>query len=293
MLDVSDIYILKTIAETGSINKAAERLFMSQPTLSKRISRLEKVLNVELFHRGSTGMKTTQVTDYLINNGQQIQSQLDAMRRHVQLLSDLEGGELHIGVSPVIEQIYFPKVLLDFVEESKNIKISFRVEKTKTLIEHVANGELDIAIGPFESEAIPTDLNFTQIQSEPIVFVVRQGHPILANGKPAEMSELLQLPGIGPELNASAKTFFENQGLPSEIQITCDNYQIARSVVMTSDYYTAGPRQIFAKELNSGELVDLALPSGPDWQAFYLTRPESVYVPAVKKFIDVLSQYLD
>lgn len=66
MLDVSDIKLLQKVTELGSINKAADELYMSQPTLSKRISRLEQTLNVKLFFRHSSGMQPTDVTNYLI-----------------------------------------------------------------------------------------------------------------------------------------------------------------------------------------------------------------------------------
>lgn len=53
MLDSSDITIVATIAELGSISKAADKLNMSQPTLSKGLTRLEQVLAIDLFHRHS------------------------------------------------------------------------------------------------------------------------------------------------------------------------------------------------------------------------------------------------
>lgn len=215
MLDVSDIHILNTITETGSINKAAEKLFMSQPTLSKRVTRLEQVLKVELFHRHSTGMKPTEITNYLINNGKQIQSKLDAMCRHVELLSNLEGGTLNIGVSPIIEQLFFPKVLMDFVEDSKNVEITFQVELPDKLQQGVIDGEIDIAIGPFAPSELAHELVVTEVKDDFLIFVVRAGHPVSLLDGTVHTSKLNDYPSIGPAMN--------------------------KPIVMMSDHFTAGP----------------------------------------------------
>lgn len=291
MLDVSDIYILKTIAEFGSTNKAAEKLHMSQPTLSKRVSRLEQVLNVELFHRSNAGMKPTRITEYLIENGQNLQSQLDSLCRHVELLANLEGGSLKIGVSPVIEQLLFPKVLLDFIEETQNVEISFRVDSPEALVKATLSGEVDVAIGPYASDELPLDLAISEVDTASVIFVVRPGHPLLPQDNPVTVQELTSLNGIGPALNQAMIKAMEAKGLSATLKITCDSYHIAKNVVMNSDYYTGGPAQLFEKELNSGELIAVNIDTDIRWQACCITRPESVHIPTVKKFLDILSQY--
>lgn len=293
MLDVSDIYLLKTITETGSINKAAEILYMSQPTLSKRISRLEQVLKVELFHRQSTGMKPTTVTEYLIDNGKQIQTKLDAMCRHVELLSNLEGGTLHVGVSPVIEQLFFPKVLMDFVEDTKDVEISFKVDVPEKLKQGVLDGELDIAIGPFAEDELPQDLAFQQIKNEAVVYIVRPDHPITKKSSKISYKTLMEYPGIGPTMNPSMKKFLEDRGALSLLKITCDNYRICKSIVKMSDYFSGGPPQLFKKDIEEGELIELAMEEPVVWSAYSLIRPESIHTPTVKKFLEILNEYVD
>lgn len=293
MLDVSDIHLLKTISETGSINKAAKLLYMSQPTLSKRISRLEQTLNVELFHRHSTGMQPTHIANYLISGGKQIQTKLDAMCRHVELLSNLEGGTLHIGVSPIAEQLFFPNVLLDFIEETNNVEISFKVEQPGKLHQSVQDGEIDIAIGPLTDDFPSNELVATKAKDADIVFIVRQDHPVLALPQPIPMSELRHYCGIGPVMNQPIQSLLIENGLRDCSKITCDNYQISKSVVMVSDYFTGGPEMLFANELSKGELVKVKTDSVIPWQSYIITRAESRYAPTVRKFIEVLQQYAD
>lgn len=293
MLDVSDIILLKTVAEEGSISKAAEKLHMSQPTLSKKISRLEKVLRVELFHRQSTGMRPTAIASYLIDSGEQLRAKLDTLCRHVELLSNLEGGTLKIGVSPIVEQLLFPKVLLDFVEESNNVEISFKVDLPQKLPGLVLNGEIDIGIGPALPQERSCELVIRKVQSAHIVFVVRAGHPLTQSIGTLPTNELNNFPGIGPGMNKAMSEFLKENDVHLPLNITCDNYQIAKSVVLSSDYFTGGPRELFAKELDCGELVQLDITDEIPWQSYCITRHETEYAPAVKKFIQILQQYSD
>ena len=266
---------------------------MSQPTLSKRITRLEQLLKVELFHRQSTGMKPTSVTEYLIDNGEQIRAKLDAMCRHVELLSNLEGGKINIGVSPVVEQLLFPKVLMDFVEESKNVEISFEVDLPEKLPQLVLNGSIDIGIGPAFPETLSSELMIREIKSAEVVFVVRAEHPLSKVKGTLPVSVLHDYPGIGPGMNKALLDYFKDNDVALPLNITCDNYQIAKSIVLMSDYFTGGPAELFAKELAKGELVQLDIDVEIPWKAYCITRPETNYAPSVKKFVEILEQYSD
>ena len=257
MLDVSDIHLIQTIAEVGSINKAADKLFMSQPTLSKRISRLEQVLKIDLFHRHSTGMTPTSAASYLIENGKQIQGKLDAMCRHVELLSELQGGSLNIGAGPISEQLFFPKVLVDFLEDTRDVKTVLRIGVTDELLAMVIDGQLDIAIGPFEPSELPKDLLVTPLRTEQIIFVVRPGHPLANKDIDDIYAAFEQYSLIGPSITSSVAKYMNYEKSPGMVKVSCDNYRISKSVVMTSDYITGGPALLFARELAAGELVEL------------------------------------
>lgn len=293
MLDVSDIHLLKTIVESGSINKAAEKLFMSQPTLTKKLARLEQSLKVELFHRHSTGMTATDITHYLINQGQGIQRKLDHMVRHVELLSNLEGGSINIGVSPIIEQLYFPKVLLDLVEETKNVQVSFKVESPDKLHQTLLDGEIDIAIGPISDQQALAELTAMKLTHADVIFVVRAGHPLTHRKTPIAFQELTRYSGIGPTLNQTLDIQIEENAPNAKLQVVCDNYRISKSVVLSSDYFTGGPKQLFEKEISSGELVIITVDISIPWQAYAYTRPETAQTPVISKLLSILDRYVD
>ncbi|MCG9681599.1 LysR family transcriptional regulator [Vibrio sp. Isolate23] len=287
MLDVSDIKLLQKVTELGSINKAADELYMSQPTLSKRISRLEQTLNVKLFFRHSSGMQPTDVTNYLIKNGQLVQAKLDSMCRHVERLASLEGGKLNIGVGPLIEQLYFPKLLLDFVEQTSQVKTLLKTANASELLTMTMDGHLDVAVGPFNIDDLPNELISAPVQGAPIAFVARPEHPLFSDKK-LNWDKLKQYPVITPDAGNTLKSYHSSQFNSDSVQITCDNYTTSKSLVKTSDFLTAGPRLLFSREIQEQQLAEIPLESNIYWQSSWIARREAVYTPTVNKFIKIL-----
>ena len=112
MLDVSDLHLVESICQTGSITQAADSLHISQPTLSKRLARLEQQLGASLFHRSARGLTPTPIANYLIEQSAAIKARVSSVERQVRRLVDRDAGELRIGVGPIIEQVLIPQTLI-------------------------------------------------------------------------------------------------------------------------------------------------------------------------------------
>lgn len=293
MLDISDINLIKTVAELGSINKAAEVLNTSQSTLSKKLGRLEQVLNISLFFRHNVGMMPTDAALYIIAQGQQITPQLKAVQRHIELMANLEAGELNIGIGPIIEQLYFPKVLLDFTEETENIQISLKTDNPKNLITMLSSGEMDIVLGPFSTEELDEPLIASPIQSSKIITVARAGHPVLTDPAPVSTERLAEFPVITPRETKNVIKEFQNLKPPHSPLILCDNFATTKQVAMSSDYITGGPEIIFRKELEANLLVEVPTTINSLWESYSVVRPESTKVPLVNKFLEILNRYTE
>lgn len=290
MMDVSDIKLIKKVAELGSINKAADELFMSQPTLSKRISRLEQNLNVKLFYRHSSGMQPTEVADYLIQNGQLVQAKLDSMVRHVERLASLEGGTLNVGVGPIIEQLYYPDVLLAFVKATNNIQMQLKTANSNALLKMIIDGHIDIAVGPFNKEALPDDLVCAPLQGAPVIFAAKPSHPLIGQSN-LNWNDIMAYPKICPRAEQSTTIPGKHKSLIGSLRIACDNYTTAISLVQNSDFITAGPRLLFQQQINDGTLAEIPFDADIHWQSSWIAKREAVYTPAVEKFIELLQTH--
>ena len=99
-MDLSDIQLIKTIAEMGSISGASQALHLSQPTVSKRLSRLEQTLGMQLFHRLSRGMAPTSTAEYILSQEPGLSNHMQAIERQVQRMADLAAEAIPAVMGP-------------------------------------------------------------------------------------------------------------------------------------------------------------------------------------------------
>jgi LysR family transcriptional regulator, regulator of abg operon len=287
VLDVSDIHQIEVIAELGSISKAAEVLNVSQPTLSKRISRLEQVLNITLFHRTSNGMLPTEAASHIIRSGQPLKHQIHTIERDIELMCQLDTGELHLGVGPIMEQLLFPEVLLQFTRQAPKVKISIRTEDAEDLLTLLQEAKVDVVVGPFIESQVPETMVMTRVIDYEVICVVRPDHPLVGQTSVGQ-DDLTNYPLIAPRATATLIDQLPATSARLEPQITCENYTVSKTMVMHSDYVTGGPESIFRQELDEGKLVALPVDTGIRWSAACVTRPESLHSPLVKALLEVL-----
>ena len=293
MIDISDIRMIKVVTEVGSINRAAEILHMSQPTLSKKISRLEQKLNMALFVRNSAGMVATEAADILLAEGASISSKLTDVERRLELMANLVGGQVRVGVGPIVEQLLVPKVLLDFVENEYQFRISLTTDSPSALTEQLRTSQIDLAIGPFQANEVSDEFTPVLEMSEELVAVVRAGHP-LAKQSQISFDETKNFRYIAPHLPRKMGNQIIDFVKNAEIkpQISCDNYSLAKTVISNSDYITIGPASLFNTEIKNGSLVKISFPTQIMWYCNCIVKQEVLATPAVKEVVNLFSQYM-
>jgi DNA-binding transcriptional LysR family regulator len=293
VIDISDMQIIKAIAEAGSINKAAEVLSMSQPTLSKKVSRLEQKIKLELFVRDNTGMLPTPAARFLINESENLTVQLHNLERQLELMAGMVGGVVKIGVGPITEQFLMSKVLLDFAERDYKFKISVVTMAVDSLIDQLVSSQIDIAVGIFSKDSVPEGCLTPLKVHEKMVVAVRNGHE-LAKQSAINLHELLNCKSVLPRMPKSLGENLGSAQLVREVKpdITCESYSMARLIVANTDYITIGPESLFHKEFLSGKLVMLELEEEIDLQFICLVKPESMKMPIVKEVVGIFAQYM-
>ncbi len=282
-MDIRDIELIEAVHKTGSLSKACLELAISQPTLSKRLARLEHTLGAELFFRYSTGLVATPVAEYILVESHRARSQMRDIKRHVELMTSLEAGELRLGVGPIIEQLMLPKVLSRFLETTGNVSVSIVAEDDQTLLKLFNEAELDIIVGPFSAADESTDhiRGFTMV-SDHIVAVVRASHPLCGADIPE--SEVAHYPVISPKAQGTVK----GQNIPASfnnLKIISDNYDSLKSLTLSSDAICMGPRAVFASQVQSGDLVELPLPFSVEWQSALLVKRETYTTPLARHLV--------
>lgn len=285
MIDISELHMVETISATGSLTKASDALFVSQPTLSKRLAKLENQLGAKLFHRAPSGLKPTHVANYLIASATQIKASVSGIERQVERILAHDQGEVRIGVGPIIEQVLLPAVLIALSKKSGDVRFSVLTERASVLVERLKSGALDVIAGPFDTEDDTLEehgIASIELIKERTINVARSDHPIFTIKEP----DFLDYPYASPPLQGTMKSAVRSG--TERRRLSSDNYTLLKKVALETDYLCGGPREIFRTELDAGTMREV--PDSPyiEWRSACLFKSEALETPLVKLFVDTL-----
>ena len=281
-MDLSDIKLIKTIAATGSISLASQRLNLSQPTVSKRLARLEHTLGMQLFYRLPRGMTPTTTAEYILRQEPDLSQRMQAITRQVQRMAELDAGHLRLGVGPIIEQVLLPQVLPEFLSLTGRAQITVVTEDDRNLIDQFVASELDVIVGPFgQSDTSLDGLVELPMLSEPLIAVIGAQHP-LSDETDISLEDALNYEWATPRPTANTTHAAAMAVLP-KVKLFSDNYPLLIRSALTSNLICVGPKSVFALELGNGTLSQLPLDLRVEWRSALLTRPEAYVTPLVAR----------
>ena len=143
-LDLSTLRSFVTIADSGSMTRAASRLFMTQSAISMQIKRLETSLGLSVFDRSAQGMTTTSEGDQLLHFANQMLALNDeAMGR---LTSPDYEGQIRLGVPCDVVYPHIPRILKEFTRDYPRVQVKFSTSPTFTLLNEFKQGLHDIVL---------------------------------------------------------------------------------------------------------------------------------------------------
>ena len=146
-----------SIVETGSMTKAAERCYISQPSISQQLSKLEDSVGRKLFSRVKGKLVLTEAGNIMYEQARKILTDVQEAKHRVSDLDDSRGGAVAIGILPTLAPFMLPSTLLALSRKYPDATITVREEVSETIVEAAGRGELDVLIDvlPFDE----TNLN--------------------------------------------------------------------------------------------------------------------------------------
>jgi DNA-binding transcriptional LysR family regulator len=178
--DLRDIRYFAAVAELGSLTKAAEKLRVSQPTLSHAIARLEEALGGPLWQRvpnRRTAVLPTELGRRVLERGRRALSELDALAEDAALLRGLKAGELRVGAVQSLAATLVPRWVASFTEAYPAIVLDLPLITSEAAPQMVREGQLDAAlvVGALSNDAA---LKRMRAGEQELVAVVRADHPL-------------------------------------------------------------------------------------------------------------------
>ena len=191
MFDNLNYYrVFYTVANTGNISKAADMLFISQPAISKAISKLEDGLRVKLFLRSSKGVALTDEGQVLYNHIEKAFSNISQGEDEIRHIHELGIGQLKIGVSTSLCKHILLDKLQTFILENPHIKVIIDCHSTVNTLKLLNDGRIDI--GLICKTDIPAGFEYQDVSTIHDIFVVNETY--LSNLHLREQEEFAQEP---------------------------------------------------------------------------------------------------
>lgn len=252
------------IARERNLGRAAERLHLSQPAVSKTLSELEALAAVQLVERGRHGARLTPAGEHFLRYAASVGQALESAGAALAGAAMPSAAVLEIGALPTVASGLLPDALARLRALRPHAGVRLRTATNAPLLAALKAGELDFVVGRMADPSAMQGLSFELLYAEPLVMTVRPRHPLLAQGG-ASLPAVLDYPlivapaGTVPRLNTDA--YFDAHALrvPPDCVETL-SVSVARLLARRSDAVWITPERAARDDLDAGWLVALDLP---------------------------------
>ena len=145
-MNLRELEYLVAVAEERHFHKAAKRCFVSQPTLSGQLKKLEDELGVLLVERSTRQVAMTDVGKAVAELARDILAQVKGIREIAQTFQDVMAGELHLGLIPTLAPYLLPQIMQQIHKQYPHLKLWLHEYQTAVLLEKLHRAELDLLI---------------------------------------------------------------------------------------------------------------------------------------------------
>lgn len=268
---LQQLRILKAIATEKSFTKAADVLYLSQPSLSKQIKTLEKNLNVRLIHRENNKISFTENGKILLHYSERI---LPLCEECCRVLIDLKNGErgnLTIGANQTIGRYLLPKILELFVKNYPHINLEIKINSTQNITKRVKNKEIDIGLVSGEiSKEFSTHVSAEPFVEDEIILIVPKSHSF-ASKNILSKEDLYDLNFITLHSNSTFKKFMDNILIQNKIEIN----QLKIILQLNS---IEGIKAAVSLGLGVAFISSLAIPKEMELKSIKILKIENIHI---------------
>ena len=179
MIKLRDLEYLTAIAEHKHFGRAAQACFVSQPTLSGQVMKLEAQLGLTLVERQSKRVMLTPAGEKLVLEAHKVLTAANEFESSAKALLDPFSGDLHIGLIPTLAPYLLPHIMGPLNQSLPNIDFYLHENKTQTLLKELDEGKLDILILPWLDEM--KSFSRYDLFCEPLVLATSPKHALTLN----------------------------------------------------------------------------------------------------------------
>jgi len=280
-----------SVVDTGSVTKAAEQCFISQPSISQQLTKLEDNIGKKLFSRVKGKMILTDPGKILYEQARKILTSVEDTRHLVNDIDKASGGSVTIGILPTLAPFMLPKLLLALAEKFTDALVTVREDVSEALVAAAQRGEIDILIDvlPFDD----TNMDVVALFLDPFFIAVHQDDP-LAKLEEAPILALKDMPFILLEdihcLTRQIQQHSFNEGFIPKVLFQASQLETVNQLIKTKYGISIVPSLSVDEDPSSCIRYIKFKGITPSREVVLATTRDRYFSPAAEYFISIVKE---
>ena len=269
------LQVFVAIAKEGSFSRAAERLHLTQPTVSMQVKKLSDAVGEPLFEQIGRKVYLTEVGRIMLDAAQAILDQLALAEEKVNELRGVAGGTVQLSVVSTA-QYFVPEVIHDFLSEYPQVNVVMEVGNRETLLSRIQENKDDFYILGQPPEGLRVESHL--LLNNPLVVVAHRDHPLAQKKRRIRLEDLAEQPFLmrekGSGIRKQVERVFDRHGFKPNVKMVLGGNEAIRLGLRENLGVTVASLPTLMDEIESGELVALKVEGFPVMRHWYLAWPE-------------------
>lgn len=294
-LQLEELITFITLAKMKNFTRTAEKLLMSQPSVSLHIKNLEKEFQTTLFYRSPKSLKITPTGELLLERAKQIIQIYENAKEEIFEMNNSIKGKMIIGSSLTIGESILPPLLRKLQRHYDELELEVTIKNSEEIVKLVRHLEVDI--GLIEGEVQENDLQIVPFMEDELCIVAPNDHP-LAKKKCVTIEELQGEVWISREVGSGTRDYLHHvihsNGLKVKSMITINSNQGVKELVKSGIGLSMLSKRIIQKELKHNDFSLIKLKTQSFKRTFsYVVSPSMENNKNVNIFLQILKRPLE
>lgn len=279
------------VVDYNGFSKAATNIYVSQPTLSKSVKKLEDTLKVILFERSTRTLKLTDAGKLVYHQGLKVINATEELKASLDDLLHEPSGEITIGIPPLIGTLFFPMIAKQFDQLHPQISLNLVEHGAKRIEYLIEDGKVDVGI-------VVLPVNDSKFTIEPFInehfkLFVYPDHP-LAERKTVSIQELKDEAFILFNKEFSLHNLIINEcetkgNFTPHIAYKSSQWDVIAELVSAKLGITLLPKTIYEK-MDPSSIISIPLEQPPMWKLGIITKKDRYLSYAVRSLLEFLRE---
>lgn len=271
-MDLRNLRHAVALAAERNFARAAEKLHITQPALSRSIQALEQEFGVQLFNRERSGVTLTVIGSALIGRAEDLLRRARGLEQEVSRLRALEAGELKFGLAPLPAALFLAPLLAELHRGHPRLQLNVDLSGGPRLLQQLLAEHIEFFVCD-EKQMPPADgLVREYLRDAAFSLFARRGHPLAVRGERLSRADLAGWTiAAGSLADASVAALRQWFGVDSDaalpIAIQCNDQAALKALLLSSDALLLTARDIVGADIAAGAIVELPVENADQLRA--------------------------